>query len=73
LDNLLRWDLILPKATVGEKPMDLHYEFKMEFARDLPQPRFLSGGLGESPIGGGAMGGFGGMGGGFRSLNATPR
>jgi hypothetical protein len=45
--------------------MYLNYEFQLEYARDLPQPRFLSGGLGEAPIGGGAMGGMGGMGGGM--------
>jgi hypothetical protein len=39
--------------------MYLNYEFRLEYARDLPQPRFLSGGLGEAPIGGGAMGGMG--------------
>jgi Domain of unknown function (DUF4139)/N-terminal domain of unknown function (DUF4140) len=68
-DNLLRWDLEVPQGTVGDKPMDLNYEFRLEYAKDLPQPRFLSGGLAEAPIGGGAMGGgMGGMGGGFRSV-----
>lgn len=65
-DNLLRWDLAVPQGTVGDKTMYLNYEFRLEYARDLPRPRFLSGGLGEAPIGGGAMGGMGGMGGGFR-------
>jgi hypothetical protein len=71
MDNLLRWDLTLPPETVGDKTFYLNYEFRLEYARDLPQPRFLSGGLREGPIGGGAMG-MGGMGGGvggMRSLN----
>ncbi|QEH38824.1 hypothetical protein OJF2_74340 [Aquisphaera giovannonii] len=63
LDNLLRWDLTVPPATTGDKPLTVNYEFRLEYARDLPQPRFLSGGLAEGPIGGGAMGGMGGMGG----------
>lgn len=67
-DNLLRWDLEVPEGTVGDKTMSLTYEFRLEYARDLPQPRFISGGLGEAPIGGGAMGGMGGMGGGMRSV-----
>jgi Domain of unknown function (DUF4139)/N-terminal domain of unknown function (DUF4140) len=62
-DNLLRWDLEVPPGTVGDKTMYLNYEFRLEYAKDLPQPRFLSGGLAEAPIGGGAMGGMGGMGG----------
>jgi hypothetical protein len=71
-DNLLRWDLEVPPGTVGEKTMYLGYEFRLEYARDLPAPRFVSGGLREAPIGGGAMGigGMGGMGGGFRSVKA---
>ena len=69
MDNLLRWDLEVPPGTVGDKPMDLNYEFRLEYARDLPQPRFASGGLGEDPIGMGGMGGgMGGMGGGFRAV-----
>ena len=56
-----------PPGTVGDKAMDLNYEFRLEYARDRPQPRFLSGGLKEGPIGGGAMG-RGGMGGGFMSV-----
>ena len=68
MDNLLRWDVEVPAGTVGEKTMDLNYEFRLEYARELPQPQFESGGLRETPIGGGAMGGgMGGMGGGFRS------
>jgi uncharacterized protein (TIGR02231 family) len=63
MDNLLRWDVELPAGTVGDKTMYLNYEFRLEYARDLPQPRFVSGGLRESPIGGGAMGMGGGMGG----------
>ena len=66
MDNLLRWDIDVPPGTVGDKTMYLNYEFRLEYARDLPQPRFVSGGLAEGPIGGGAMGGMGGMGGGFR-------
>ena len=54
---------------MGEKTIYLNYQFRLEYARDLPQPRFVSGGLGEQPIGGGAMGGgMGGMGGGMRSV-----
>jgi hypothetical protein len=63
LDNLLRWDVDLTPGTVGEKTRYLNYEFRLEYARDLPQPRFVSGGLREGPIGGSAMGLMGGMGG----------
>ena len=49
MDNLLRWDLEVPPGTVGDRPMDLNYEFRLEYARDLPRPRFDSGGLGEAP------------------------
>jgi hypothetical protein len=66
MDNLLRWDVDLPQGTIGEKTMYLTYEFRLEYARDLPQPRFVSGGLREGPIGGGAMAGMGGMAGGMR-------
>jgi hypothetical protein len=68
-DQLLRWDLELPKGTIGDKTLYVNYEFQLEYARELPQPKFVSGGLREGPIGGGAMGmgGMGGgMGGGFR-------
>jgi Domain of unknown function (DUF4139)/N-terminal domain of unknown function (DUF4140) len=61
-DNLLRWDIDVPKETIGDKTMYLNYDFRLEYARDLPQPRFVAGGLQEGPIGGGAMG-MGGMGG----------
>lgn len=71
-DNLLRWDFEVPPGTVGDKTMYLNYVFHLEYARDLAQPRFISGGLKEAPIGGGAMG-MGGMGGGFRSVNPTGR
>ncbi len=67
-DNLLLWDVQVPPGTIGEKTMYLNYEFRLEYARDLPQPRFVSGGLREAPIGGGAMGGMGGMGAGMRSV-----
>jgi Domain of unknown function (DUF4139)/N-terminal domain of unknown function (DUF4140) len=66
MDNLLRWDIDVPPGTIGDKTMYLNYEFRLEYARDLPQPRFVSGGLREGPIGGGAMGG---MGGGMRSVS----
>ena len=66
MDNLLRWDVDVPAGTVGDKTMYQTYEFRLEYSRDLPQPQFVSGGLGEAPIGGGAMGGMGGMGGGLR-------
>ena len=70
MDNLLRWDLEVPPGTVGDRPMDLNYEFRLEYARDLPQPRFASGGLREDPIGsmGSMGGGMGGMGGGLRTV-----
>jgi Domain of unknown function (DUF4139)/N-terminal domain of unknown function (DUF4140) len=66
-ENLLLWDLTVPPGTIGDKTMYLTYEFRLEYARDLPQPRFISGGLREGPVGGGAMsgsmgGGMGGMG-----------
>jgi hypothetical protein len=63
MDNLLRWDIEVPKGTVGDKTIYLNYEFRLEYARDFAPPRFVSGGLREGPIGGGAMGGMGGMGG----------
>jgi len=69
MDNLLRWDVDVPQGTIGDKTMYLNYEFRLEYARTLPQPRFVPGGLREGPIGGGAMGGgMGGMGGGMRSV-----
>ena len=71
MDNLLRWDMTIPQGTVGDKTLYVNYEFRLEYARDLPQPRFISGGLKEGPIGGGAMGGMGGMMGGMRSVNPT--
>ena len=61
-ENLLRWDIDVPRETIADKTMYLNYEFRLEYARDLPQPQFVSGGLREGPIGGGAMG-MGGMGG----------
>ena len=66
-DNLLRWDLTVPPTPTGGEPLAVTYEFRLEYARDLPQPRFLSGGLGEAPIGGPAVGGMSGMGG-FQSI-----
>jgi hypothetical protein len=74
MDNLLRWDITLPPGTIGDKTLYLNYEFRLEYARDLPQPRFVSGGLREAPIGGGAMG-MGGMGGGMgmQSVRAVGR
>lgn len=63
MDNLLRWDIDLATGTTGDKALYVNYEFKLEYARDLPSPKFLSGGLKEAPIGGGGMGG-----GGFRSV-----
>jgi hypothetical protein len=47
----------------SELILTLNYEFRLEYARDLPQPRFISGGLREGPKGGGAMGAIGGTGG----------
>jgi hypothetical protein len=72
-DNLLRWDIDVPQGTIGDKTIYLSYQFRLEYARDLPQPRFLAGGLREGPIGGGAMGmaGMGGMGAGMRSVKAS--
>ena len=60
--------LTVPQGTIGDKTLYINYEFRLEYARDLPQPRFVSGGLREGPIGGGAMGGLGGMMGGMRSV-----
>jgi hypothetical protein len=70
MDNLLRWDIEVPKGTVGDKTIYLNYEFRLEYAREIAPPRFVSGGLREGPIGGGAigLGGMGGMGGGMRSV-----
>jgi hypothetical protein len=51
----------VPASTIGEKTLYLNYEFRMEYARDLPQPRFVSGGLSEGRIDGNATGGMGGM------------
>ncbi len=73
MDNLLRWDLTVPQGTTGDKTLYINYEFRLEYARDLPQPRFVSGGLREGPIGGGAMGGMGGMMGGMRSVGPGAR
>jgi hypothetical protein len=70
MDNLLRWDIVLPQGTVGDKTLYLNYEFRLEYARDLPQPHLLSGGLRERPIGGGAMG-MGGMGGGMGGMRSV--
>jgi hypothetical protein len=69
MDNLLRWDFNVPAETVGDKTIYLTYEFRLEYARDLPQPRFVAGGLREGPIGGGAMG-VGGMGGGMGGMRS---
>ncbi len=69
-DNLLRWDIDLPSGTVGDKTMYMNYEFRLEYARDLPQPHFLAGGLRERPVGGGAMG-MGGMGGGMGGMRSV--
>jgi uncharacterized protein (TIGR02231 family) len=66
MDNMLRWDIDLPPGTAGDKTLYLTYQFRIEYARDLPQPYFNSGGLREEPIGGAAV--SGGMGGGFRSV-----
>jgi hypothetical protein len=70
MDNLLRWDVVVPQGTIGDKTMYLNYEFRLEYARDLPQPHFLAGGLQERPIGGGAMG-MGGMGGGMGGMRSV--
>ena len=70
MDNLLRWDIDVPQGTTGDKTMYLNYEFRLEYARDLPQPHFLSGGLRERPIGGGAMG-MGGMGGAMGGMQSV--
>jgi uncharacterized protein (TIGR02231 family) len=62
-DNLLRWDIDVPANTTGDKTIYVDYEFRLEYARDLPQPSFRSETLRELPIRGG-MGGMG-MGGGM--------
>ena len=60
-DNLLRWDIDLPKETIGDKTMYLNYEFRLEYSRNLPQPHFVSPGLCEGPIADVGHGGMGGM------------
>ena len=68
-DNLLRWDLVIPVGTVGEKALPISYSFRLEYAKEMGVRYLRSGGMMESPIGGmGGMGGggMGGMGGGFR-------
>ena len=67
-DNLLRWEIPVPGGTIGEKTLYVTYQFRLEYARDLAPPRFVSGGLAEKPIGGGAMGTGSMMGGGMRSI-----
>ena len=75
LDNLLRWDITVPPGTVGEKTIYVNYQFRLEYARDLPQPRFVSGGLGERAVGrrrhGRGMGGR--WAGGMRSVGTGGR
>jgi uncharacterized protein (TIGR02231 family) len=75
MDNLLRWDIDVPRDNIGEKTIYINYEFRLEYARDFAPPRFVAGGLREGPIGGGAMGmgGMGGMGGGMRSVRPEGR
>ena len=60
-ENLLRWDVIVPPGSVGEKVFPVTYQFKLEYAKESGVRYMKSGGLMESPIGG-----MGGMGGGFR-------
>jgi uncharacterized protein (TIGR02231 family) len=60
-DNLLRWDVIVPARTTGEKVFPITYQFKLEYAKEMAIDYLGSRGLME-----GAIGGMGGMGGGFR-------
>jgi hypothetical protein len=60
-DNLLRWDLDVPPGTTGEKALTIHYQFQLEFAREMAVDYLATGGLMEAPIGG-----MSGMGGGMR-------
>ncbi len=65
-DNLLRWDLVVPVGSVGEKAFPVNYQFKLEYAKGMGVHYLKSSGLMEAPIGGmGGMGG-GGMSGGMR-------
>jgi hypothetical protein len=71
MDNLLRWELDVPPKAVGDQTVYLDYDFRLEYARDLPQPHFLSRDLVETPISGAAIpAAMGGMGG-FRSLHPS--
>ena len=58
-DNLLFWDISVPPGTIGDKTMYMNYEFRLEYARDLPQPRFVAGAALQEAAdqGGGAIGG----------------
>ena len=49
MDNLLRWDVEVPRGTIGDKTMDLTYQFRLEYARDLPQPRSSPADCGKPP------------------------
>ena len=63
-DNLLRWDLDVPAGTIGEKALTIIYQFKLEYAKEMEVQYFKSGGMVETPIGGGMGmmgGGMGGM------------
>jgi uncharacterized protein (TIGR02231 family) len=60
-DNLLRWDVVVPPGSVGEKVFPVTYVFKMEYAKEMGVQYLGSRGLMEAPIGG-----MGGMGGGMR-------
>ena len=66
MDNLLRWDIDVA-ARHGRRQDDVPELRVPPGIRPRPSPAaFVSGGLREGPIGGGAMGGMGGMGGGIR-------
>jgi uncharacterized protein (TIGR02231 family) len=60
-ENLLRWDVLVPAGSVGEKVFPVTYVFKMEYAKEMGVQYLGSRGLMEAPIGG-----MGGMGGGMR-------
>jgi hypothetical protein len=70
-DNLLRWDLDMPPKAIADQTVYVDYEFRLEYARDLPRPHFLSSDLVETPISGAAIpAAMGGMGG-FQSLHPS--
>lgn len=50
MDNVLRRDVEVPQGSGVDETQDLICQSRLEDAPDLPQPRFVSGGLREVPI-----------------------